>query len=343
MKALPIFARPSGRKPVFAGGPAQPAQGLATLAGWLRPGLARQLARDSHRAFRAWAFKGAARSQPMRSAKRDAARAIKAASNAAHAPRQGRAGHISLVGAGPGARDLLTLRAVKRLQEADVIFYDRLVDPEVLELARRGAKRVFVGKHVGAHAVPQSKISAMIVTEALKGRRVVRLKSGDPGIFGRASEELEAAHAAGVSIDLVPGVTAASAAGASLGQSLTERGVADTFVIATGTGSAENPLPDCTRLSGPGTTTAFYMSVRQAGRISARLMEQGLPPHAPIHICVDVSKAGERHIATTLGDLPAAVEGQKVEGCAIILVTWPQSLAEALPEPRHHAPRLVSA
>lgn len=232
-------------------------------------------------------------------------------------------GSIALVGAGPGARDLLTLRAVDRLQQADVVFYDRLVDPDVLELARHDAERVFVGKEVGAHAWPQDKINRVIVAEALKGKRVVRLKSGDPGIFGRATEEITAAQAAGVPIELVPGVTSASAAGAALGQSLTERGVADTFVIATGSGCADNPLPECTRLTGPGTTTAFYMSARHADRISSHLMQQGLPAHSPVDVCADVSKKTQRLVHTTIADLPAAMQKNRITNCAIILVTWP--------------------
>jgi uroporphyrin-III C-methyltransferase/precorrin-2 dehydrogenase/sirohydrochlorin ferrochelatase len=315
--------------------------GLAALAGRLRPSVARHVPRAGRRAFWAWVFKGEARDQWARGAEREAARAIKAAIAAGGAPARSSGGQIALVGAGPGARDLLTLRAVARLQEADVIFYDRLVDVEVLELARRDAERVFVGKHVGAHAFPQEKISAMIVAEARKGRKVVRLKSGDPGIFGRATEELEAARQAGVPVEIVPGVTAASAAGASLGRSLTERGVADTFVIATGAGAAGAPLPDCTRLSGPGTTTAFYMAVRHAGRIAARLQEQGLPPQSPVDICVEVSKPGERHIRTTIADLARAMSGHDVESCAIILVTWPGLAARAAEVPEA-PPRLIA-
>lgn len=243
-----------------------------------------------------------------------------------------RVGQIALVGAGPGARDLLTLRAVNRLQEADIVFYDRLVDPDVLDLVRAGAETVFVGKHVGAHSWPQDRINRAIVAEAQKGRRVVRLKSGDPGIFGRATEELDAARAAGIPIELVPGVTAASAAGASLGKSLTERGVANTLVLATGTGCADDPFPDSTRLSGPGTTTAFYMSVRQADRLSKDLMERGLPPESPVEICVDVSKRNERHLSASVRSLPDIIRSNRVKGCAILLVTWPEGVSAS---PQH--------
>jgi len=303
--------------------------GLAALAGRLRPSVSRKIPREKRRAFWAWVFKGEARDQWTRGGERDAARAIKAAIATGGAPEENQCGHISLVGAGPGARDLLTLRAVERLQEADVIFYDRLVDPDVLELARRDAERVFVGKHVGAHAWPQDRINAMIVAEAAKGRKVVRLKSGDPGVFGRATEELQAAQNVGISIDIVPGVTAASAAGAALGRSLTERGATDSLVIATGTGCIDNPFPASARLSGPGTTTAFYMSVRQAGRIARSLMDQGLPGHSPIDLCANISKQDEHLIRTTVCDLPGAVVRHGIRNEAIILVSWPRDQAAA--------------
>lgn len=297
--------------------------GLAALAGRLRASVAAGVPRAGRRAFWAWVFKGAPREMWVRGAEREAAQAIKDAIAAGGAPEGSPGGSIALVGAGPGARDLLTLRAVARLQEADVIFYDRLVDAEVLELARRDAERVFVGKHVGAHAWPQARINAVIVAEARKGRRVVRLKSGDPGIFGRAGEEIEAARAADIPVEIVPGVTAAAAAGAALGHSLTERGVSDTLVLSTGTGRPEDPLPDCTRFAGPGTTTAIYMGARQADRICTALRARGLPGTAPVEVCVDVSKPSQRLLSTTLAELPTRLRADEVLGCAILLVTWP--------------------
>ncbi|WP_371156937.1 siroheme synthase CysG [Jannaschia sp. 2305UL9-9] len=306
--------------------------GLAALAGRLRPSVARNVPRAGRRAFWAWVFKGAPRDIWVRGAERDAARAIKTAIATGGAPtRVDKCGHIALVGAGPGARDLLTLRAVERLQEADVIFYDRLVDPDVLELARRDAERVFVGKHVGANAWPQDRINDVIVAAARKGQRVVRLKSGDPGIFGRATEEIEAARAASIPVEIVPGITAASAAGASLSRSLTERGVANTLVLSTGTGHAGDPLPDSTRHCGPGTTTVFYMSVRQAGRLATQLMNQGLPPTSPVDICVEVSKPGQRHVAATVETMADRIAASQIAGCAVLLVTWPAHHAAVNP------------
>lgn len=301
--------------------------GLAALAGRLRARVEREVPRAQRRALWAWVFKGPPRDDWTRGHERATASTIKAAI-AAGAPPQGvQRGHISLVGAGPGARDLLTLRAVERLQEADVIFYDRLVGIEVLELARRDAERVFVGKHVGAHSWPQDRINRMIVAEASKGRRVVRLKSGDPGIFGRATEEICAAEKAGIPVELVPGVTAASAAGAALGRSLTERDVTDVLVLATGTGCASDPYPDSTRHCGPGTTTAFYMGVRHAARLSQELMHRGLPVDAPIDIVADVSKPGQRQMPATAGTLADVLAEQGITGCAILLVSWPKQLS----------------
>ena len=298
--------------------------GLAALAGRLRPSVSLRVSQARRRALWAWVFKGAPRALWGRGQEREAARLIKQAIAEGGAPKASDTGMISLVGAGPGARDLMTLRAVERMQEADVIFYDRLVDEDLLELARRDAERVFVGKHVGAHSWPQERINRMIVAEARKGRRVVRLKSGDPGIFGRATEEIEAARHAGIPVELVPGVTAAAAAGAALGRSLTERGVANALILATGTGRAEDPEPDCLRLSGPGTTTALYMSVRQAQRISDGMIARGMPPETPVDIAANVAKPDERMIRCRIDALPACLEQERIKGCAVLLVTWPE-------------------
>lgn len=305
--------------------------GLAALAGRLRRSVVTSVPRAQRRALWAWVFKGGPRALWVRGGEREAARQIKTAIAAGAPPQEAARGFVSLVGAGPGARDLMTLRAVERLQEADVIFYDRLVDKEVLELARRDAERVFVGKHVGAHSWPQDRINRMIVAEALRGRRVVRLKSGDPAIFGRAGEEIEAARAAGVPVELVPGITAASAAASALGQSLTHRGVTNTLVLSTGTGREQDPMPECTRHSGPGTTTAFYMSVGQAGRISAALLAQGLPATAPVQIAVEVSKPRQRLFTAEVGRMAETLAAHAVTGCAVLLVTWPEAQAPITP------------
>ncbi|WP_299969102.1 siroheme synthase CysG [uncultured Roseobacter sp.] len=314
--------------------------GLAESAGRLRNAVAARVPRPLRRAFWRWVFAEGPYRTWTRGAEGDAMVQIKKAIAQGAAPEPAQDGSIALIGAGPGARDLLTLRAVARLQEADVIFYDLLVEPEVLELARRDAERVFVGKVVGAHAWPQEQINARIVAEARKGARVVRLKSGDPGIFARAAEELTAARTAGIPVEIVPGVTAACAAAASAGMSLTERGVANTLVLSTGTAAAGAPLPDSTRLCGPGTSTAFYMAARQASEIQAGLRARGLPGTAEVTIAANVSKPSERIITGQLAELAALVRREGITGCAIILVTWPMAAAAQRPK---HAPRLVAA
>jgi len=314
--------------------------GLAALAGRLRGTVAAGVPRAQRRAFWRWVFSDAPRHAWISGRERAAARQIKAAIAAGHAPEAASGGSIALIGAGPGARDLLTLRAVARLQEADVIFYDRLVDPEVLELARRDAARVFVGKVVGASAWPQERINALIVAEAEKGRQVVRLKSGDPGIFGRAGEEIAAARSCGIAVEIVPGVTAACAAAASAEISLTERGRSDTLVLATGTGADGMALPESVRMSTPGTSTAFYMATRKSKEIQTALLTSGCPANAAFTLAVDVSKPTERVFNGTVSKLHATIARHKISGCAIILVTWPYqqaALAQPAPTTRHPA------
>ncbi|MEL6103820.1 MAG: siroheme synthase CysG [Pseudomonadota bacterium] len=296
--------------------------GLAALAGRLRTSVAAQIPRNKRRAFWRWVFADAPRQSWVRGAEREAASQIKNAIAQRQAPDTSTNGSISLVGAGPGARDLLTLRAVERLQEADVIFYDRLMGEDVLELARRDAERIYVGKSVGASAWPQERINALIVGEAKKGRRVVRLKAGDPGIFGRATEELEAAKAAGIPVEIVPGITAACAASANASRSLTERGATDTLVMATGRCRDGAPLPDCVRFATPGTALAFYMSVGQAERIQTALLARGMAANTPVTVGVDVSKTEERMLETPLGGLAEMIRAEGVTGCAVILISW---------------------
>ncbi len=295
--------------------------GLAALSGRMRDAVAARVPKEARRGFWRWVFSEAPLSMWVRGEERAAAAAIKTAIAAGVAPGQIRAGSIALVGAGPGARDLLTLRAVARLQEADVIFYDRLVDADVLELARRDAERVFVGKVVGANAWPQDRINRVMVAEALKGRRVVRLKSGDPGIFGRLEEELDAARAAGITCEIVPGVTAASGAAASLGVPLTQRGCTDTLVLTTGHLQQEGDLPEIASHIRPGTRLCIYMGVRNAAALIDILRGQGAPCDTPVEIVVEATKASQRIIRTDLAHMHEDIKAQGVSGCAMIMVS----------------------
>ncbi|MCU0907444.1 MAG: siroheme synthase CysG [Rhodobacteraceae bacterium] len=314
---------------------------LAALAGRLRGAVAARIPRAQRRAFWDWVFAGPPRAAMARGAGREAARLVKEA--VAQGGPGAAQGSIALVGAGPGAADLLTLRALRHLQEADVVFHDRLVDPAVLELARRDAERVFVGKCVGASAWPQDRINAVIVAAARQGRRVVRLKSGDPGIFGRATEELEAARAAGIPVEIVPGVTAASAAAASLGRSLTERGAIDRVMLATGTCRPGDPDPDWAAMVAPGTTLAVYMGVRAAARMVADLRARGVPGALTVEVVARASTTGEARITSSLDDLSDALAAHRVTGEALILLRWPKPPV-AVPD-RHARPamRLVHA
>ncbi|SOH92435.1 uroporphyrin-III C-methyltransferase / precorrin-2 dehydrogenase / sirohydrochlorin ferrochelatase [Monaibacterium marinum] len=307
--------------------------GLAAFAGRMRNAVARDVPRENRRAFWRWVFAETPRQKWVAGQQHHAIGAIKSAMASGGDFRQDATGSIALVGAGPGARDLLTLRAVERLQEADIIFYDRLVCEEVLELARRDAERVFVGKVVGAHAWPQERINAVIVAEARKGRRVVRLKSGDPGIFGRAAEEMTAAQDAGIDIEIVPGITAACAAAAAAGATLTERGVANTLVLTTGMAREGAPLPETLRHTGPGTTTALYMSVAQAPRLVAELQERGMPACAPVTVGANVSKPDQRMLQTTLAALPSLLVTNAITGCTVLLITWPESMESTTQQP----------
>jgi uroporphyrin-III C-methyltransferase/precorrin-2 dehydrogenase/sirohydrochlorin ferrochelatase len=295
----------------------------AALAGRLRDAVAARVPRARRRAFWAWAFSGEPWAAHRRGAEREAAAALKAAV-AAGGPPDEVGGSIALVGAGPGAADLLTLRAVERLQEADVIFFDRLVDPGALELARRDAERVCVGKAVGACEWPQGRIDAVVVAEARRGRRVVRLKSGDPSVFGRACEELAAAREAGVPVEIVPGVTAASAAAAALGRPLSERGETDRIVLATGTCRPGDPDPDWAALATPGATVALYMAVHRAATI-ARDLGRVLPHDSPVEVVADASLPSQRVLACALGELSRTLQEHEVRSPAILIVRNPKA------------------
>ena len=303
---------------------------FAALAGRLRAEVATRIAPAGRRAFWAWAFSGAPRQAHARGAEREAARLLKAAIAAGGAEAETPGGIVSLVGAGPGSRDLITLRGVQRLQEADVIFYDRLVDPGLLELARRDAERVHVGKAPGLPSWPQDRINGLLVAAARQGRRVVRLKCGDPGIFARGAEEAEACAAAGIPWEIVPGVTAASAAAAEVGGFLTERGRYDSLVLTTGQSRPGDPAPDWASLARPGTTLAVYMGVATAAELQAGLLAGGAPAAAGVEI---VSRAGSpdcRRLSTTLGALARTVAEAGVESPSILLVRLPKPAGAAL-------------
>ncbi len=215
------------------------------------------------------------------------------------------AGEVVIVGAGPGDPELLTLKAMREMQAADVVVYDRLVTQGVLELARREARRIHVGKKGHGDFCRQEDICGLIVSLARSGQRVVRLKGGDPAIFGRTGEEVEACRAAGVAVRIVPGVTTASAAAATLGVSLTDRKAARRVQFVTGH-DKEGGLPadlDLAALSDPRATTAVYMGRRTAARLAESMVARGLDAGTPAIVLTNVSLREQAARPTTLRGL----------------------------------------
>lgn len=238
---------------------------------------------------------------------------------AATAPRKTGAGRIWLVGAGPGDPELLTLKAVSVLRQADVLVHDRLVDPRVLDHAPAGARRIYVGKQRSRHALPQGEINALLVAEALKGLSVVRVKGGDPFIFGRGGEEMEAARAAGVPVDIVPGITAAVGAGAAAQLPLTHRDDASAITFVTGQ-CKPGQAQDWRGLAGPGRTLVVYMGVSQAGQIATSLIDQGIEAALPAAIVENATHADQRVYLATVGTMASLIISQGIASPALLVI-----------------------
>jgi uroporphyrin-III C-methyltransferase/precorrin-2 dehydrogenase/sirohydrochlorin ferrochelatase len=234
------------------------------------------------------------------------------------------AGHVTFVGAGPGDAELLTLKAVRALQAADVILFDDLVSDDVLELARREAKRILVGKRAGRPSCQQSEINALTVKLARAGRRVVRLKSGDPMIFGRAGEEIEQLRAAGIGFDVVPGITAGIAMAAALGISLTHRDHAKSVRFVTGH-SRKGGLPedvDWAAIADPSATTIFYMAGRTATEIAARLMCFGVSGDMPVAVAASIGRPDQVIRTCRLNSLAETVARIGLDNPLVIGIGW---------------------
>lgn len=231
------------------------------------------------------------------------------------------AGMVWLVGAGPGDPELLTRKAARLIGEASVIFYDALVGSDILALSADSARLEYVGKRAGRHSRDQAHIDRLIVAAALAGERVVRLKGGDPSIFGRMTEELHACHNAGVAARICPGITAASAAAASLGSSLTLRGQARKLTLITAHArSGEDLVLDWAALADPQATTAIYMGKAAAPTIAARLLAAGLAGSTPVALVENASLPDERRIRTRLDLLALAARTALGDGPAIMLI-----------------------
>ncbi len=238
-------------------------------------------------------------------------------------------GSVSLVGAGPGNPDLLTLAARQKLHSADVIVYDRLVSKGVLDFGRREAEYIYVGKEPGGASTPQTEINAILVEKALEGSTVVRLKSGDPLIFGRADEEVDALEIAGISYGIVPGITSAAAAAAEIGTSLTTRGHNKAVSFLTGHDAKGFAEHDWAGLAAGGARAAVYMGVGASGFIQGRLLMHGADKHLAVTVVENASREGQIIVATTLERLSEDIIAHGIKGPAILLLGYaPRSIAE---------------
>ncbi len=229
-------------------------------------------------------------------------------------------GIVHIVGAGPGAADLITLRGQRLLEQADVIVHDRLVGDGVLDLARRDAARIDVGKAPGRHPVPQNEINDILIAEARLGKRVVRLKGGDPFVFGRGGEELQALNAAGIRAEVVPGITAATACAAATGIPLTHRGHASAVTFVTGhKGDGDAPDVDWAALARSGATLAVYMGIGGAGVIANDLSRHGLAD-TPVAVIENGTRPNQRVFTGQVHGLDALVRANGITGPALIVI-----------------------
>jgi uroporphyrin-III C-methyltransferase / precorrin-2 dehydrogenase / sirohydrochlorin ferrochelatase len=232
------------------------------------------------------------------------------------------AGAVTLVGAGPGDPELLTLRALRALQSADVILFDDLVSTDILDFARREAKKMLVGKTGHAPSCRQDDINALMVSLAKAGRRVVRLKGGDPMIFGRADEEIAACRASGLTVEVVPGITTAQGAASRLLVSLTRRGQARRVQYITGHGR-DGKLPadiDWASLADPAVTTVVYMPTRTLPELVAAAVQAGLDPATPAVAIERATRTDERVVAATIADLPARLAAEPPSGPLVVMI-----------------------
>lgn len=292
---------------------------IGALASWLKAlrEPARQKLRDTaeRRRFFETVVDGPAARRFLegdsQGANRIAQQLLAATSNAPRA-----AGEVTLVGAGPGDPELLTLKALRALQDADVILHDRLVPAAVLDLARRDAARICVGKAAGLAGSTQEEINALLIEHAGRGRRVVRLKGGDPFIFGRGGEELQALAAAGISYSVVPGITAALGAAAYAGIPLTHREHAHSVTFVTGHGQEL----DWRALAMPGATGVFYMGLARLDHIVAKLLEHDAPGTRPAAIVAQGTSPEQRVITATLATIRGAAAAANLPAPALLIV-----------------------
>ena len=232
----------------------------------------------------------------------------------------GPVGEVYLIGGGPGDPDLLTFRALRLMQQADVIVYDRLISKEVLELTRRDAHRIYVGKERDNHSVPQDQINQLLVDLAKEGKRVCRLKGGDPFVFGRGGEEIETLTANGVNFQVVPGITAALGSSAYAGIPLTHRDYSQSVVFVTGHLKDGSMNLNWKGLAQPSQTIVFYMGLKGLPIICEKLMEHGLPADLPIALVQQATTPRQRVFTGTLGDMPKRIASEEIKPPTLIIV-----------------------
>lgn len=251
-------------------------------------------------------------------------------------------GAVYLVGAGPGDPELLTLRAHRLLQSADVIVYDRLISEAVLDLARRDAETIYAGKAPGAHTMTQDEINALLIGLGRQGKQVVRLKGGDPFVFGRGGEEMLAVEAAGLPCHIVPGITAAAGIGAATGIPLTHRGIARNVTYITGHSQDGEPEADWPTLVRGGQTIVVYMGLAALPRITEQLLEHGLDATMPVAVIEKGTTPDQRVVAGTLDDIADIVRREHIAGPALTIIGEVAAFAR-LSQTTQHAPALAAA
>ena len=242
--------------------------------------------------------------------------------------KQSATGRVSIVGAGPGDPELLTVRALNRIRAADVIVHDRLVDPSILSHARDDAKRIYVGKTRGCHALSQDRINELLAELARDGLSVVRLKGGDPFVFGRGGEELAFLEQHGIETEIVPGVTAALGCAASAGIPVTHRDLAQAVTFVTGHAKdGGDPDLDWTSLARANHTLVVYMGVATAAKVAVRLTEAGMEGSMPVAVIENGTRPDERIVTGTLGDLATLIDTRAVKGPAVLIIGRVAALA----------------
>ena len=238
------------------------------------------------------------------------------------------AGSVALVGAGPGDPDLLTLRAFRTLQDADVVLHDSLINNRMLDYIRRDARRILVGKRKGQQSHSQDAINQVLLDEAQKGNRVVRLKGGDPFVFGRGGEEMSFLRANGIEVEIVPGITAAAGAAAVAGIPLTHRGLASAVTFITGHDQGTTSDLDWAALATGGQTLALYMGVSTIREISEKLIAHGMAPYMPVVVIENATLLNQRVLRSRLNQLVKTCVVENVQAPALILIGEVTSLAQ---------------